>query len=111
MRYDCASPTGKFVFGACLALALGTGVIRAADTDTDLHAVFEKQQKQIEELQERLKVATVPVAVQPASAEQGTHAFIGEDVIKSIASDYIKQKPSSAKGLFGKLASYSVKGS
>lgn len=111
MGFHCASRVRTYVFEACLVFAFGTGFTCAADNDADLHSVFEKQQKQIEELQKRLEATPVAVVVRGGSAENVGQAARSEDVVKSIASDYIKEKSATPKGLLGKLVSHSNKGS
>jgi hypothetical protein len=87
MSFHFATRVRKYVFGACLAFAFGTGITWGADNAADLHSLFDKQQKQIEELQKRLDATSAPVAARPASTENVGQAVLGEDVVKNIASD------------------------
>jgi hypothetical protein len=101
----------RYVFAAWLALAVGAGLGRAADNDADLHSVIETQKKQIEELQKRLEATAVPVVAKNASADKAGPSIVGEDVIKQIAGDYLKEKSTATKSTFGKLVTFSFKGS
>ena len=54
MLRDWLSGLRKYVIGTCVALALNTGVARAADDSAELRQMIDAQSKQIEELKRRL---------------------------------------------------------
>jgi hypothetical protein len=83
----CTAP-----LGICAAFLLTTGVSSAGDTAAELRALIEQQNKQIQELKERLD------GVSRVSAEANGKADpadpkLDEGAVKKIVADYLKDNP------------------
>jgi hypothetical protein len=113
MSFRWISRVRPFVFGAGVMIAMGAGFAHGADGDAELQTVIEKQEKQIEALKKQLQAVAAPVAVTAGSADHGTKAALGEDAIKSIAGDYLKEKekPAASKRSIWKRVTLTSKAS
>lgn len=76
--------------GFCAAILVSAGVSRAGENE-ELRALIEQQNKQIQELKQRLDAVTVPVS--SSSAADPAKPNIDDSAVKKIVSDYLKENP------------------
>jgi hypothetical protein len=81
----------KIPLGICAALLINTGAAQAGDNDAELKKLIEEQNKQIQELKQRLDAVSSPI--NKASAADPAAPTIDESAVKKIVSDYLKENP------------------
>jgi hypothetical protein len=82
----------QLALGVGVALWMTAGVGRAQNSDADLRALVEQQNKQIQELKHRLDaVGTAPVT--QAQATDPGKPNLDETAVKKIVGDYLKENP------------------
>src|SRR5947209_18345509 len=84
-------PLRKHLLWAGAALIATAGVSRADDT-AELRALLQAQQKQIQELNQKLNaMQTQPVAADGAAAKPAPE--VSEAAVKKIVGEYLKENP------------------
>ncbi|HLN32151.1 MAG TPA: hypothetical protein VK395_30760 [Gemmataceae bacterium] len=89
----------KPLLGVCAAVLVQTGVGRAEDNSTDLRTLVEQQNKQIQQLKERLDAVTSAPPAKDAAAAPANNpgdpakAALDEEAVKKIVTDYLKANP------------------
>lgn len=87
------------LLGVCAAVLVQTGVGRAEDNSTDLRTLVEQQNKQIQQLKERLDAVTGAPPAKDAAAAPANNpgdpakAALDEEAVKKIVTDYLKDNP------------------
>jgi hypothetical protein len=79
----------KYPLGVCAALLINAGVTHAGEKDAELRTLIEQQQRQIQELKERLDSASNAGGAQA----DPTKPNLDEGAVKKIVSDYLKDNP------------------
>jgi len=82
----------KYPLAICVALFLQAGVSRAGENEALLRSLIEQQQKQIDELKQRLDAVGDPAADQGAAIDPAKPQ-IDDAAVKKIVADYLKDNP------------------
>ena len=87
----------RWLLGVCAALLLNAAAARAGDSDAELRALIEQQNRQIQELKQRLD-ATAPREGEAVASDKKQGAAEGdkkldESAVKKIVADYLKDNP------------------
>jgi hypothetical protein len=81
------------VVATAAALSLSPGASRAGEKETELRALIEEQNKQIEELKQRLdNLGKAPAPAEGAKADPAK-PNLDNEAVKKIVSDYLKENP------------------
>jgi hypothetical protein len=94
MRRHWLKKLRPLALGVCAALLLNAGVSRAGENETELRSLVEQQNRQIQELKQRLDA----MAQNPAARKEVDPAApaIDENAVKKIVADYLKDNPAAA---------------
>jgi hypothetical protein len=95
MRRHWLKRLARYPLGIGAAFLISTGVSRA-DDNADLRALIEQQNKQIQELKQRLdSINTRPAAAQQDASvtPDGEKKQLDETAVKKIVGDYLKDNP------------------
>ncbi len=85
-----------YALGVCGAVLINAAASRAGDNDAELRALIEQQQKQIQELKQRLDAVASPAAGQNGAADPAK-PNVDESAVKKIVSDYLKESENKKK--------------